>query len=117
MTNDIESAFVNLVLQRLDQFASQQESDKVTADESRRRLYEKIEALEKSIWNVDHRLELMEKAVTSTSPIFTEFMSYQQRVIGAGIVGRWLWRIGGILLTAAASVAATYGWLASHFKP
>lgn len=116
MTNDLDTAFVNLVLQRLDQFASQLESDKVTSDESRRRLHEKIDALEKTIWGLDHRLELMEKAVTSTNPVFTEYMAYKQRAIGAGMVGRWLWWLGGILISAAASAAAMYTWLTSHLK-
>ena len=114
-SGSIDAAFVSIVIQRLDQLGGQIESDRLNSEESRRRMHEKLDGHEKMLWGLDHRMEVMERAVTSTSPVFTEFMAYKQRVIGAGMVGRWLWWIGGIILTAAASIAATYAWVASHF--
>lgn len=104
-----------LLLDRLNRIEDAIQSDRINSDDSRRRLHEKVDGLEKSFWGLDSRLEVMEKAVTSTNPMFTEYQAYRQRVIGAGMVGRWLWWLGGIILTAAASIAATYAWLASHF--
>jgi hypothetical protein len=108
-------ALVTVLLDRFNRIEDAIQSDRINSDDSRRRLHEKVDGLEKSFWGLDSRMETMEKAVTSTSPFFTEFQAYRERVIGAGIVGRWLWWIGGIILTAAASIAATYAWLASHF--
>lgn len=114
-TGAIDAAFVAIVLQRLDRIESQLESDRINSEESRRRMHEKLDGHEKMLWGLDHRMETMEKAVTTTSPVFTEYMALKQRAIGAGMVGRWLWWIGGLVLSAAASAAAVYGWLASHF--
>jgi len=111
----LDAAFIQIVLKRLDQLEGHLESDRINSSDSRRRLHEKIDGLEKTIDNLDRRLEHVEKVMSTTNPMFTEYMAYKQRVIGAGIVGRWLWFIGGILLSAAASAAAVYAWLASHF--
>lgn len=108
------SVLVTTILDRFNRIEDAIQSDRINSDDSRRRLHEKVDGLEKSFWGLDSRLEVMEKAVTSTNPVFTEYMAYKQRVIGAGIVGRWLWWLGGIVLTAAASVAGTYAWLVSH---
>jgi hypothetical protein len=111
----VDSQALVLLLDRLNRIEDAIQSDRINSDDSRRRLHEKVDGLEKSFWGLDSRMEVMEKAVTSTSPMFTEYQAYRQRVIGAGIVGRWLWFAGGILLSAAASAAAVYAWLASHF--
>lgn len=112
----LESALVKIVLNRLDQFENHLESDRVNSSDSRRRLYEKIDSLEKSIDNLDRRTEHVEKVMSATNPMFTEMQAYRERAIGAGMVWRWLRFLGGILLSAAASAAAVYGWLASHLQ-
>jgi hypothetical protein len=114
---EIEPTLAALVLQQLARIESQMESERLNSAESRRQMHLKLDDLEKRMWNVDFRMETTEKAVNATNPFFTEYQAYRERVIGAGIVGRWLWWIGGIILTAAASIAATYAWLVGHIKP
>lgn len=114
--SEIEPTLAALVLQQLARIESQMESERLNSAESRRQMHLKQDDLEKRMWNVDYRMENLEKTVSTTSPFFTEFMAYKQRVIGAGMVGRALWFLGGILLSAAASAAAVYAWLASHLQ-
>jgi hypothetical protein len=104
-----------MLLDRLNRIEDAIQSDRINSDDSRRRLHEKVDGLEKSFWGLDSRMEVMEKAVTSTNPMFTKWMALEQRAIGASIVGRWLWWIGGLFLSAAAAATAVYAWLSTHF--
>lgn len=115
--SEIFSALTSSLLDRFNKVENALESDRINSSDSRRRLHDKIDGLEKTIDGLDRRLEQLEKAVTTTNPMFTEYQAYRQRMIGAGMVGRWLWFLGGILLSAAASAAAVYAWLMSHIKP
>jgi Flp pilus assembly protein TadB len=113
---EIDATLAALVLQQLARIESQIESERLNSAESRRQMHVKQDDLEKRMWNVDYRMENLEKTVSATSPFLTEYQTYRQRVIGAGMVGRGLWFLGGILLSAAASAAAVYAWLASHLQ-
>lgn len=115
-TGSIDATIAALVLQQLAKIESQMESDRLDASESRRQMHIKLDDLEKRMWNVDYRMETTEKVVNAASPFLNEYQAYRERAIGAGMVWRWLRFLGGLLLSAAASAAAVYGWLASHIQ-
>lgn len=82
------------------------------AGDGRKHQYAKMEELAKSILQVENRVENVEKTLSVTSPAIDEFMIIKHKVVGAGIVGKWLWAIGGALLGIALTLRETIiGWL------
>lgn len=82
------------------------------ADSGRKQQYDKMEELNRSIHKVESRVESVEKTLSVATPAIDEFMIIKHKVVGAGIVGRWLWGIGGTLLGIAFAMRETFiGWL------
>lgn len=82
------------------------------AGDGRKQQYTKIEELGRSILKVENRVESVEKTLSVATPAIDEFMIIKHKVVGAGIVGRWLWGIGGTLLGIAFAMRETIlSWL------
>lgn len=82
------------------------------AGDGRKQQYTKIEELGRSIMKVENRVENVEKTLSVATPAIDEFMIIKHKVVGAGIVGRWLWGIGGTLLGVAFAMRETIlSWL------
>lgn len=110
-----DSAALAMVAERLRSIDNQMQEDRRTSSASRQRMYDKLENTDNNIEKLAVRVDALERSLTSISPTVTEFLAYKEQVRGAGKLGRFLWTLGGFILTAAASVAATYAWLASFF--
>lgn len=79
-----------------------------TASEGRRRGYEAQERIEREMIGVKHRLETVEKSVDAIRPTTAELERMRDRVMFAGSLGRFLWSVGKLILSAAAGAAAAY---------
>lgn len=71
------------------------------ASEGRKHQYEKLEDLSKAVLKVENRVENVEKTLSVATPAIDEFMIIKHKVVGAGVMGKWLWGVGGALLSAA----------------
>ncbi|MFC6489667.1 hypothetical protein [Nitratireductor sp. GCM10026969] len=81
-----------------------------------RRVCEVQEATARDLIHIGHRLEAVEKEVTAIRPTSEEYRQMRERVRGAGTFGYWLFRIGGVVLSAAAGFGAAYTWLTGRLR-
>lgn len=70
------------------------------ARESRKEQYRATETIRQDIQNLSNRMDGLEKQFAKHSPTLEEFVRVKTQVQGAGILGKWLWLIGGFVLSA-----------------
>jgi hypothetical protein len=49
--------------------------------------------------------------------VTNDVVQMRERVMGAGTLGRWIWRLGTIIVSAAAGAAAAYTSLTGRPPP
>lgn len=86
------------------------EEDMQEAKQSRKLVYEKIEATNTEVHKLAWRMDALEATMNKHAPTIAEFLTYKEQVRGAGKLGKLLWFIGGIVLSAAASIAGWFHW-------
>lgn len=104
---------LDTIIKQLGEFAK----DQATAGESRKRQYESQEKMSREMLDISYRLQTVEKQVEAFAPTSREYEQMRDRAIGAGTLGRWLWRIGGLLISAAAGAAAAWTTLTGRPPP
>lgn len=112
----MQDAHVTLIVNQLNTIQRSLETERSEGSESRRRVYEKLETLDRKQDITDLRVEKLEQAITSMSPTVAEFLNYKAQVTGAGKLGKFLWWVGGILLGAAATAAAYWSHVVAWIK-
>lgn len=100
------------------QMARLEERLKVIMDElalardSRKQQYETQEKLGRSLVSIESRIENVETSLAKATPTIDEFLIIKHKVVGAGMLGKWLWAAGGGLISLAfASRETILGWL------
>ncbi|NUM72746.1 hypothetical protein HUU40_00150 [candidate division KSB1 bacterium] len=79
--------------------------DNEDAKKSRKETYQKLEMMDK-------RLHLVEMHVSTAAPTLAEFIVLKHKVAGAGLLGKWLWAFGGVLIGVVfAGREAVKNWL------
>lgn len=68
--------------------------------DSRKQQYEKLETISQSVALLGTRVKGVEDGLNKASPTIDEFITIKHKVVGAGILGRWVWGFGGVLLGA-----------------
>lgn len=58
-----------------------------------------------TLQNMEKRLIAVENHVTNAQPTLAEFVILKHKVAGAGVLGKWLWAVGGFLIGSVAMVA------------
>lgn len=82
------------------------------AEAGRKQQYEVNESIKASMVKIGDRLEGVEKSLAVQAPTIQEFITIKQKVVGAGMLGRWLWLgLGGLLTLIYNSREAIIGWL------
>lgn len=71
------------------------------ATASRRELHKDVHQIKLDIQSISYRTESLEKQMVEASPTLREFTAIKNRVEGAGKLGKFLWVLGGIILSAA----------------
>jgi hypothetical protein len=80
--------------------------------DNRKAQYETMENLSRDVRAIAERVGSLERAVATAQPTIAEFVAIKQKVIGAGLAGKWLWVFGGLLLGLLAnSREAVFHWL------
>lgn len=78
-------------------------SDLKEAKQSRKDQYDSTEALRGQISKMDSRVANVEQSLAAAKPTIDEFISVKNKVIGAGVAGKWLWAICGALIGVIAA--------------
>lgn len=82
------------------------------AEVGRKQQYEVNESIKSSMVKIDSRLEGVEKSLAVQAPTIQEFITIKQKVVGAGMLGRWLWLAAGGLITLLYNSRETIiGWI------
>jgi hypothetical protein len=100
----MEQRMFEMVMDRFDRMERRQDA----SEESRRLLHEKINHTERAMDLLRNEVQSLDKSLSSLTPTVQEFIMVKQQVAGAGRLGRALWWIGGLILTAAASVISYF---------
>lgn len=81
------------------------------ARDSRKQQYEKLETIGQSVSLLETRVKGVEDGLNKASPTIDEFITIKHKVVGAGLMGKWVWAFGGGLLsTLAFSREAIFSW-------
>lgn len=81
--------------------------------ESRKQQYDTLEDIGRSLLLIDNRVQSVEKRLTEAGPTIDEFITIKHKVVGAGVLGKWIWAIGASLITILyTSREAILAWMA-----
>ena len=80
------------------------------AKEEQRGHKELLSKLDHSLSSIGTRVQGVEQSLAKASPTIDEFITIKHKVVGAGIMGKWAWAIGGgiigILFTAREAIVS-----------
>ena len=79
------------------------------ASSARRELHRKFETLSEKVSGLTNKVEMILGDLVDIKPTVAAVEMAKQRAIGAGLLGKLLWAVGGGLIAAGA-------WLISHIK-
>ena len=83
------------------------------ARDGRKQQYEKLELISQNVALLETRVKGVEDGLNRASPTIDEFLIIKHKVVGAGLLGKWVWAFGGGLLsTLAFSREAIFSWFA-----
>ena len=68
------------------------------AEHGRKQQYESLEGLRRTLQSIEGRVENVENSLAKASPTLDEFIIIKHKVIGAGMLGKWLLAGGGTIL-------------------
>lgn len=83
------------------------EQDLQEAKDGRKIMYKNIEDTKLSVEKLNWRMDALEKTMNNQAPTIAEFLTYKEQVKGAGKLGKVLWFLAGISLSAAVTIV---GW-------
>lgn len=86
------------------------------AEQSQKELGSTVNIMDKKIDGLDYRLTTLETSFNEAKPTIAEFIATKNKVQGAGILGNWLWFIGGLILSGAAWVSGTMAYFGNGGK-
>lgn len=67
--------------------------------EDRKERDKQITEIAKNTANTEARLAVVESQMVSNAPTIQEFITIKHRVVGAGILGKWAWLLGGATIS------------------
>lgn len=98
---------------RLDERLQQILREMELSRDGRKQQYEKLETINQSVVLLETRVKGVEDGLNKASPTIDEFLVIKHKVVGAGILGKYAWAIGGGVLSALAfSREAIFSWFA-----
>ena len=115
MTESNDAALA-LIIDRLQNIDKRMEHAERNASMSRQRMYDKLDTVEREQDKAGARFEKLETAILTMSPTVAEFVALKTNAQVAGKLGRFLWRLGGIVLAIAAAVATMWAAFWTHFN-
>lgn len=94
----------------MESMAKTQAAQGEQSSKARAKMYDAIDEIKGLVQDIDFRLGNLEKRVADITPETEEFTQWRYRAQGAGMLGRGLWWIGGMVLSAAAGMVAAWQW-------
>lgn len=69
------------------------------ARDGRKQQYDTLESIGRSLLLIDNRVQSVEKRLSEAGPTIDEFITIKHKVVGAGVLGKWIWALGASLIT------------------
>lgn len=105
------SESIEVQLARLQEQMKQVLGELQSAKDSRKQQYEHNEAMNKLLLSLDGRVGNVEGTLAVQSPTIEEFITIKHKVVGAGLMGKWVWlALGGTLTWVYNSREAILAW-------
>lgn len=108
-----DDVLISVIIARMDEIARDQKAmaealrqSEVSSSESRRRVYERLDKHTELLLDIKPRVASLEHSVEVQKPTLDEYRTLKAKALGAGSLGRALWRFGGWLIGAAAALIA-----------
>lgn len=98
------------------QMARIEERVKIVMDElqeaaaSRKEQYKAMEKMNLAMQALSQRVQTMEETFSKNAPALAEYIATKNKIIGAGIMGKWIWAAVGGLLGFIASGKGIATW-------
>lgn len=97
------------------------------SSQSREKMYDKLDALEKeqttkfqemskAMEEQANQVAALERSMVIMSPTVQEFVDLKTTAQVAGRLGKFLWKMGGIILAMVAGAASMWAAFWTHFK-
>jgi tetrahydromethanopterin S-methyltransferase subunit B len=99
------------------QMARIEERVKIVMDElqeaaaSRKEQYKAMEMMNLGMQALGQRVGTMEETISKNAPALAEYVATKNKIIGAGVLGRWIWFAAGGLLGLITSGKGIASWL------
>jgi hypothetical protein len=87
------------------------------ADESRANVHRRLDDLVMRTTHLESDVGSMRSKVDGMEKVTVEVTTLRTKAEGAGTLGRWLLKIGWLVLSAAGGWAAAYTWLTGRPPP
>lgn len=87
-------------LARLDERLQHISENQKSEQEFKRWIREQLTEITTNQGNLNNRMSTLEQSFAKNAPTIEEFITIKHKVVGAGVVGKWIWAIlGGLIGT------------------
>lgn len=108
-----EETLIALLIQRMDEISREQKAivevmrqSDLSAAESRRHVHKQLEEHTISLIEIGHRLGTVERSIEAEAPTWAEYRALKAKAMGAGTLGKALWKAVAWLIGVAAAATA-----------
>lgn len=108
-----DDTLMRLLIQRVDEISRDQKAmaeairqSELSASDSRRRMHERMDKHTELLLDISPRVASLEHSVEVQAPTLEEYRTLKAKALGAGSLGKALWRMGAWLIGAAAALIA-----------
>lgn len=88
-----------------------------SANESRANVHRRLDDIVMRTTHLESGLTAVQKTIEEVEKVTVEVTTLRTKAQGAGTLGYWLLRLGGVVLSAAGGFAAAYTWLTGRPPP
>lgn len=65
---------------------------------SKSSIYKELQSLSTNVTSISHRMVNVESSLANNAPTIEEFITIKHKMVGAGLMGKWIWAIAGGLI-------------------
>lgn len=80
---------------------------------SRLDIHKELQSINHGMTTLGHRVGNVESSLANSAPTIEEFITIKHKMVGAGMMGRWVWAIAGgviaFLWSARKEIASWFG--------
>lgn len=67
--------------------------------DSKINIYRELQSISTNMTTFGHRLSNVESSLANSAPTIEEFITIKHKMVGAGMLGKWVWAVAGGIIT------------------